>query len=102
MAESLAKSAVNYHTIITSRSLPKGESALASLRSANPDASFSLLQLDVTDDKSIEAAAESVTKEFGVLDVLINNAGTVSSGTSLREKLRSSFETNTFGAAVVT
>lgn len=33
------------------------------------------LQLDVTDQASIKAAAERVRKEFGRLDVLIQNAG---------------------------
>ncbi len=56
-----------------------------------------MLQLDVTDEQSIKAAAESVTREFAVVDVLINNAGTGPLGTSLLEKLRTTFETNTFG-----
>jgi NAD(P)-dependent dehydrogenase (short-subunit alcohol dehydrogenase family) len=33
------------------------------------------LQLDVTDRKSVEDAAERIKKEFGRLDILINNAG---------------------------
>ena len=34
-------------------------------------------QLEVTDQKSIAAAAERIRSEFGWLDVLINNAGIV-------------------------
>jgi NAD(P)-dependent dehydrogenase (short-subunit alcohol dehydrogenase family) len=34
-----------------------------------------LLRLDVTDDRSVQAAAEKVRSEAGHLDVLINNAG---------------------------
>jgi NAD(P)-dependent dehydrogenase (short-subunit alcohol dehydrogenase family) len=72
------------------------------VKSTNPEASVSAVQLDVTDDKSIENAVASVTKEFGRLDVLINNAGIISHATKLIDSLRETFETNTFGAANVT
>jgi NAD(P)-dependent dehydrogenase (short-subunit alcohol dehydrogenase family) len=61
-----------------------------------------LLQLDVTDQKSIADAVASVTKDFGRLDVLINNAGIISHGDTLEKQLRETFETNTFGPALVT
>jgi NAD(P)-dependent dehydrogenase (short-subunit alcohol dehydrogenase family) len=37
------------------------------------------LDLDVTDRTSVEAAAKAIEKEFGKLDILINNAGYLSS-----------------------
>lgn len=60
------------------------------------------MQLDVTSPASIEAAASSVEKEYGRLDVLVNNAGRMSFAPTFAEQLREVFETNTFGAAAVT
>jgi NAD(P)-dependent dehydrogenase (short-subunit alcohol dehydrogenase family) len=61
-----------------------------------------LLQLDVTDQKSISDAVAKVQRDFGRLDVLINNAGIVRMAKPLINQLRETFETNTFGPAVVT
>ena len=47
-----------------------GESAAASI-----DGDAHGLQLDVTDQASIDAAVARVRREFGRLDVLVNNAG---------------------------
>ena len=33
------------------------------------------IQLDVTDDKSVDAAAKMVAAKYGCLDILVNNAG---------------------------
>src|SRR3984893_12402937 len=65
------------------------------------------LRQDVSDQGSIEAAAEAINKEFGHLDVLVNNAGI-----SLDRQrppseitvdvLRRTYETNVFGAVAVT
>jgi len=101
-AECLAASSPDYHVIICSRNQERGEKALSELQTENPKGSFTLLQLDVTDQKSIAAAAEHVKKEYGRLDVLINNAGIIPKTTPLIKNLREVFETNTFGPAVVT
>jgi NAD(P)-dependent dehydrogenase (short-subunit alcohol dehydrogenase family) len=47
-------------------------SAAAALRAAGAD----VVELDVTSDASVDAAAATVAREAGALDVLINNAGT--------------------------
>lgn len=59
--------------------------------------------LDVLDDSSIESGAKMIDEQYGRLDILINNAGiVVYPKTSMRETLRETFETNTFGQAAVT
>jgi NAD(P)-dependent dehydrogenase (short-subunit alcohol dehydrogenase family) len=63
------------------------------------------VQLDVTDDASVEAAAAHVA-EHGGLDVLVNNAGIVGPRTPPAEvtaaDIRQAFETNVFGVVRVT
>jgi NAD(P)-dependent dehydrogenase (short-subunit alcohol dehydrogenase family) len=59
-------------------------------------------QLDVTNAQSISDAVAKVEKDFGRLDVLINNAGITSTATPFITQLREVFETNTFAPAVVT
>lgn len=76
------------------------------------------LQLDVTDQESIAAVAARIRREFGRLDVLVNNAGIFHGGgpdRSMEEILESDrpslvtmhdlrrvFETNVFGVVAVT
>jgi NAD(P)-dependent dehydrogenase (short-subunit alcohol dehydrogenase family) len=64
------------------------------------------LQLDVTDDKSVNAAAADIKRRDGKLDVLINNAGItggrIPAGEVTAEAIRDVFETNVFGIVRVT
>ena len=64
------------------------------------------VQLDVTDDASVAAAAETIRAEAGHLDILINNAGILGDVTSPEEMtvehLRPVYETNVFGTVRVT
>jgi NAD(P)-dependent dehydrogenase (short-subunit alcohol dehydrogenase family) len=59
------------------------------------------LELDVTDNASVDAAFESLfEKTGGTLDVLVNNAGIAAGGISetfTPEQLRDMFEVNVFG-----
>jgi len=99
--------------LLGSRNLERGEAAAKTI---NGDAHA--LQLDVTDESSISAAAERIRKEFGRLDVLINNAAI--SNTSMKpgmsiedyakstrpsnvslEEVRTVWETNVFGVLAV-
>ena len=54
---------------VGSRDLERGRTAAAEIGvGAKP------IQIDVTDRASIDAAAEAIRKEFGHLDLLVNNA----------------------------
>ncbi|MFO0743155.1 MAG: SDR family oxidoreductase [Labilithrix sp.] len=100
--------------LVGSRDLDRGEVAA---KAAGPNARA--IQLDVTDQASITAAAERIRVELGRLDVLVNNAGISHSGAlqglSFQEMLaralpsnvplvevRACFETNVFGVIAVT
>ena len=91
----------NYHCIMASRSLIKGQKAVASIQSSNPSSAISLVQLDITSDASIAAAAEEVKAMHGHLDVLVNNAGVCPMDFS-RSVLRDCLETNAISPAMVT
>jgi NAD(P)-dependent dehydrogenase (short-subunit alcohol dehydrogenase family) len=65
------------------------------------------VQLDVTDEDSVEAAAKQVEADAGRLDVLVNNAGIASEwGTDAADitaaQMREAFEVNVFGVVTVT
>ena len=91
----------NYHTILASRSLEKGEKALSAIQSSSPAGTISLLQLDITSDASIAAAVQEVKTQHGHLDVLINNAGVCPVDFS-RATLQSCIDTNAISPALVT
>jgi len=62
----------------------------------------STIQLDLNDEKSIKAAAESVKKEYGGLDILINNAGMAWKGSTFNtEVATTTLGTNYFGTLKV-
>lgn len=86
--------------------LERGWKVIATMRTPREDGlprseRLRVLALDVTDPESIRQAVEAA----GPIDVLVNNAGvgllSVFEGTSM-ETVRSTFETNTFGAMAVT
>lgn len=61
--------------------------------------------LDVTDQKSVDAAAAQAAERFGQIDVLINNAGYGLFGpfeTATQEVIERQFQTNVFGVFAVT
>jgi NAD(P)-dependent dehydrogenase (short-subunit alcohol dehydrogenase family) len=90
--------------ILSGRDHKKAEAAAEDLRSRNLDVTG--VALDAADTESIDACARAVTRQFGRVDVLVNNGAVLigeSSGvlhTSVDE-FRTTFETNVFGVLAV-
>ena len=63
----------NFQVVLTARDEKKGLDAVAQLQREGLSVSF--LSLEVTNESSIIEAARQFDREFGTLDVLINNAG---------------------------
>ena len=61
--------------LLGARDSARGQSAAAALAAGGGDVRF--VQIDVTSDDSVAAAADWVANEIGALDVLINNAGII-------------------------
>jgi NAD(P)-dependent dehydrogenase (short-subunit alcohol dehydrogenase family) len=86
-----------YEIIITSRSLEKAQQAAQKLQS-----NVIPIELDVSDERSINQALETLRPQIDRLDVLINNAGVypdegVNILTISRELLDLTINANTFG-----
>jgi len=61
---------------------------------------LSVLELDVTDDRSVNGAVENIVRDAGRIDTVINNAGIglwALTETSTVEQAKQLFETNFFG-----
>ncbi|KAK4695750.1 hypothetical protein P7C71_g2053, partial [Lecanoromycetidae sp. Uapishka_2] len=97
----LLASQPQYHVIIGSRSLEKGQAALAKIQNRNIAGSISLVQLDITSDESINAAGKGIASKWDHLDILINNAGICPLSFD-RDSLRQTLETNTISPGFVT
>ena len=93
--------------LVGSRDAAKGDAAVAELKQDGVDARA--LKLDVDDEKDYAAAAKTIEKDFGRLDILINNAGVFldsrdgnqTSSTS-EDVLRKTFDTNFFAVVGLT
>jgi NAD(P)-dependent dehydrogenase (short-subunit alcohol dehydrogenase family) len=91
---------LGFTTLLGARDARKGEEAAGSLR---PNGLKVIpVQLDVTDEQSIDAAKHTIEEQFGKLDVLVNNAAILYDSWQRAESanfdtVREAFETNTLG-----
>ncbi|KAK4690229.1 hypothetical protein P7C71_g6509, partial [Lecanoromycetidae sp. Uapishka_2] len=92
--------------ILACRNVTAGHEAVQKLRDMKITAALEVVQLDVTSDDQIEAAAEWAKKKYGRLDILINNAGIFKQGATSTLSLRDSYNhvlnTNLTSVAVIT
>lgn len=90
--------------LIGARDEKRGSEAAEKLQAENIDAHA--VQLDVTNQESIDAAAKYIENQFGKLDILVNNAGIAIDNAPPSqldmEILRRTYETNFFGVFAVT
>lgn len=78
---------------------PEHETELTSIEN------IAIYQLDVTNQDSINNAAEAILKDFGTVDVVLNNAGYAVAGpfeAATSPQIKRQFETNVFGLMEVT
>ncbi|KAF9879168.1 hypothetical protein CkaCkLH20_03401 [Colletotrichum karsti] len=102
-ASALAAASPDHHIILGCRNPDRGAQALEELRALNPAGTLSVLNLDITSDDSIQAVAEKITTDYGVLDVLVNNAGIiVMDPKSRRSELVDTFNTNAASPLILT
>jgi NAD(P)-dependent dehydrogenase (short-subunit alcohol dehydrogenase family) len=93
--------------ILGARDQAKGAAAAEELEAEGID--VRAVKLDVENPDDVKAVAETIEKEFGRLDILINNAGVMyepiggnNTSTVSEETLRKTFDTNFFSVIAVT
>ncbi|KAF2672978.1 NAD(P)-binding protein [Microthyrium microscopicum] len=89
------------HVLLGSRSVEKGSTAVDELSSKGLAGTVELLQLDVTDEKSIAEAVKQVESKHGRLDALVNNAGVSTADGTLTARMNWTFQVNATGPAAI-
>lgn len=97
-----------YKVIVTSRDRNKGQAATEKLQAEGLDVVYH--PLDVRSDESSQKLAEFINREFGYVDVLVNNAGICIDEKSghnsvfdaTTDTLQQTIETNVYGPLRVT
>src|SRR5207249_7238874 len=94
-----------FHVFVAARNPDAGRKAADEIAKQSGKATF--IEVDVTDNASVTAAAREFSKVADHLDVLVNNAGIIVDGDNAVLKIsdelfRRTLETNTLGALRVT
>ncbi|RDW61488.1 hypothetical protein BP5796_11380 [Coleophoma crateriformis] len=101
-AKNLLLSDVRYHILLGSRDITKGNEAVAKMQGFPTKGTVEVVQIDVSSDESVDAAAKHVQETHARLDTLVNNAGIIRPGLPVRDAMREVLATNLIGAASVT
>src|SRR5499425_3231616 len=91
------------HTVYASLRDAQGKNRAAT--EALRELGIKTVELDVSDDKSVEAGVKNVLAEAGTIDVLVNNAGIGSAGVTeafTTDQAKVIFDTNVIGLLRVT
>jgi NAD(P)-dependent dehydrogenase (short-subunit alcohol dehydrogenase family) len=91
-----------FYTYATMRNI--GKSHKIAEIAERDNLSLEVLQLDVSDDKSVKEAIDIIAEKQGRIDVVVNNAGYGSTGAVEEfsiDEIKAQFETNFFGAVRV-
>lgn len=102
IARQLAQS--GYTVLVGARDEQRSQTAAQQLQVEGVDALF--LQLDVTNQQSIDLAAQTIEQQYGRLDVLVNNAAIAQDNAPPSQLdiaiMRRTYETNVFGLFAIT
>ncbi|GAA5005420.1 SDR family NAD(P)-dependent oxidoreductase [Acinetobacter puyangensis] len=101
IAAGLAQQGVK--VLLGARNLEQGKKVAEALSTEN--ISIEAVELDTTNQATIDRLVEQIGREYGRLDILINNAGISLDfypELSVREKLSKTLETNVVGTAALT
>jgi NAD(P)-dependent dehydrogenase (short-subunit alcohol dehydrogenase family) len=96
---------LGYHVLVGSRDLARGEAAVKEFVADGIKAEA--IQLEVTDEQSVRAAATTIQRNHGRIDVLLNNAAIIPEGDTAAsviaaDVLRAAYETNVIGLVLTT
>ncbi|KAK5131686.1 hypothetical protein LTR08_000740 [Meristemomyces frigidus] len=108
--KALLQSSKSHRIILGSRDEAKAQSAIETLQQECPDSKSSVeaLQVDLTNDESIEIAFEKLKTDPGHIDALVNNAGASFDSAytrgklSLHESFTKSYDVNLAGTHLLT
>ncbi len=90
-------------TIIACRTISKGKTAGEKITSINPKATVKVMELDLTDLNSVKNFVSVFKKDHKKLDVLLNNAGIMTTPYSLtKDGFENQFGTNHLGHFALT
>ena len=93
-----------YHVLVAARKADAGKQAVFSLQKGGASAEF--VQIDVSDQASIQKAAKTMAAQFDHLDALVNNAAIMEDKSNVTEVtddlLQRTLKTNTFGPLLMT
>jgi len=100
IVENLCTNHPKLHVLLGARDPKLGGEALKKIQ--GKCSNVSSIHIDLNDEKSIKSAAESVKKQYGGLDILINNAGMAWKGSAFNtEVAATTLGTNYFGTLKV-